>query len=256
LIGSRLETLASKNPGIKRILPLLNELRMASPQPYDSLVDMAKAAGLLSPALLVEIARLDPLNSQPSFESLAPPPEPQTPELSVDSPSELIETEPTQGVDTLLFSSREEVVAFLAKSGEKTLANASMPGLDLSELDFSHLDLSGADLRDTKLAQTVFNNAILTGATLTGAVLDQTVIAGADLTAASLISVTASHTDFSQTILSKADFSMADLSSSHLKGFTADWAIFSGTILPKDLSSSKLHRANFNNIAVEGLADL
>jgi hypothetical protein len=90
-IGDSLEALAANNPEIKRVLQPLNQLRMVSPQPYDSLVDMAKAAGLFAPALLLKIARLDPLNPQPSLESLTPPPEPSV--ESSEPPSD--EADPT-----------------------------------------------------------------------------------------------------------------------------------------------------------------
>jgi uncharacterized protein YjbI with pentapeptide repeats len=252
LIGKKLASLAANNPEINRILQPLDQLRMASPQPFNSLVDMAKSVGLVAPALLLEIAKVDPLNPQPPLEPLSTDSKAADDKTETPNQAENSEqvTPPTSEI--FLFTSRDEVANFLAKPGSKSLAKASMAGLDLSGLDFSNLNLTQADLRETNLTKTIFKNSTMIKALFDESIFDQTILSGADLTAASLSSIKATRTDFSQAKLGKADLSKADLTDSYLQGFEAEWAIFAETKLPKNLSRAKLSRASFSQVNLDG----
>jgi uncharacterized protein YjbI with pentapeptide repeats len=254
-IGEKIEALSIMYPDLKRVLNPINELRMASPQPFNSLADIAKAAGLLDQEALLAVSMIDPLNFGPAVTTdtteptVLPKPSAKEPARQIPHSEEsLCDGQPTNPPKNLLFSSREEVIAFLSNEGNKDLAQASMAGLDLSGLNFSGLDLSGANLSGTILEKSDFKNAVLKNALFCEAVFLETTLSGSDLTNAALTSINASKTDFSQARLTGADLSNSMLEDCNFERVVADWAIFTRAKLPKNFAGAQLSRANFNKV--------
>jgi uncharacterized protein YjbI with pentapeptide repeats len=237
-----LESLAAQNPELTKALPELNKLRNDPDQPFDSLADMAKAAGVSAPALLSSISSLDLLNPYELPAVFPGDSRPAEGEAAV--PEASLPATGSQGQDPpLLFSDRDSVEIYLSGPGPKNLAGALMPGLDLRNLNFAGLDLSSADFRESDLSGADFSGAILHGCNLSGAKMAGISLVRADLSGASLAGTSLTRGDLREAVLDLADLYETDLSEAVLGALSARGATFTGVKLPLDLSRAVLDRA-------------
>jgi uncharacterized protein YjbI with pentapeptide repeats len=244
-LGKDLDQLAESNPQLTPNLASLHKLRTSPDlKPFNSLPEIAVAAGVTERALLAKIALLDKLNPVPiKLEKPAPEPEPEP-----------IPEEPAPPQKPPAFTTRQDVENCLKDSDvPNRLAGLSLAGLNLSELDFSALDLTGTDFRECNLTGAKFNGSNLTEALLQGAALDRVSAVKADFTRANLTEIKAKGADFSQSLFPSADLSLSDLSQANLTDIKAKQAAFTSTIFPASLKGVNLTLSAFRKVSLKGV---
>jgi uncharacterized protein YjbI with pentapeptide repeats len=247
-MGEQLEALALEKPELAPYLPELHRLRKDPGLESDSLCEIALAAGINSPALLVAIAPLDVLNPTP--------PKPPA-DLPPKEPIKEEQPEPTPEPDEfktgpLVFTNREEVIAALEKGRGLIWRQAVLAGLDLSGLDFSALDLREANFSESDLVGSVLAKADFRGVIFSGVKMAGADLGGSDFSGADLSGALATGISFKGAKLPGADFSRADLSESNFEGAAASKADFSRALLPKRWAGADLKEAKFAGSDLSG----
>lgn len=100
--------------------------------------------------------------------------------------------------------------------GGQNMANAKLPGADLTQANLVNVDLSGADLRQACLFDADLRNTCLIGADLRGADLREARMTGANLSRSDCRSANFQNANLVSGILDHADFRGADLSKAGL----------------------------------------
>ncbi|MDR1042011.1 MAG: pentapeptide repeat-containing protein [Deltaproteobacteria bacterium] len=255
-LGKTLEAIAAGRPEIKAALPELNRLREGASEPFASLADMARQAGVSSPEALAEIAAADPWA----------PPRPKAPEApgaapDSEAPPETPKPGPEPGPEAAatapVLHSRAEVESLLAAAREPDgspgiFSGKVMQGLALAGLDFSGLAMSGARLTGSDLSGCAFRDCDLSGAALDGsrvggADFSRALMAGADLSRVEGGPFTVAGAD-----LTRADLTRADLAGVSFRGAKAPGAVFGGAMIPKDFAGADLSDASLSRWNGEG----
>ncbi|MDR3154389.1 MAG: pentapeptide repeat-containing protein [Deltaproteobacteria bacterium] len=263
-LGAGLEAAALRHPEIKAALPELNRLRLEASEPFGSLSEMARSAGIASPAALAEIHAMDPWVGKAPPES-RPAPEPEaapggSPEAASGGGPEGGPPEPEETPAPAALTSRaqaEELLARARQGGQDAaiLSGKAMIGLPLAGLDFSGLDLRGARLTGSDLTGAAFRGSDLSKAAMDGCRAGGADFAGASLAGADLSRLEGADVNLAGASLAGADFTGADLSQARLAGASAPGAVFSAARIPKDLKGANLSGATLSRWNGEG-ADL
>ena len=120
------------------------------------------------------------------------------------------------------------------------LTNTNFENANLSNADLRHTDLTSANFQNTNLKNTLFPFAKLSGIDISQQSFDDVNLSRANLQGAIL-----DNYDFSNKDLSFVDFSYQDLSKKNLKSASLNDSIFSGSLLPSDMSSMNLKNTKY-----------